>query len=85
MNCCIALVIIPLIYCWAERHYRGDFELDVTYTQSTAYYYGYPDIKHKNDTEYLSAVFTVKAGANSVSRPIGGGIAGFGSLKGPIR
>src|SRR5205085_869276 len=69
---------------WSEGHYRGYYELHLTYDEATAYYYGYPDIKHKNETEYLSAVFSVEAGANHVSRPIAGGAVGFGSLKGGV-
>ena len=73
-----------LIVRWSEGHYRGYYELHLTYDNATAYYYGYPDIKHKNETEYLSAVFTVQAGANCIQRPIAGGKVGYGSLKGGV-
>jgi len=66
---------------WVEGHYRGYYELQLTYTEATALYYGYPDIKTRNSNEYLSAVFTVQAGANCVQRPVAGGTVGFGSIK----
>jgi hypothetical protein len=46
------------------------------------YYYAFPDIRTRNSNEYLSAVFTVKPGANCVERPIAGGSVGYGVLKG---
>ena len=86
LNFCISPFqrVRKLIFRWSEGHYRGYYELHLTYDNATAYYYGYPDTKHKNETEYLSAVFTVQAGANAVQRPIAGGTVGFGSLKGGV-
>jgi alkaline phosphatase D len=55
--------------------------LQLTYTNATALYYGYPDIKTRNSNEYLSAVFTVQAGANHIQRPVAGGTVGLGSIK----
>ena len=55
--------------------------MNVNYQNATAYYYGYPYLKLPNATEYLTGVFSVKAGANAINRPIGGGVVGFGSLK----
>ena len=46
------------------------------------YYYAFPDIRTRNSNEHLSAVFTVKSGANCVERPIAGGSVGYGVLKG---
>jgi len=73
---------LSLMCRWAERHYRGYYELFLNSKNATAYYYGYPDIKTRNSMEYLSAVFTVQAGANAIQRPVAGGTVGFGSLKG---
>jgi len=66
---------------WAEGHYRGYYELHLTYQNATAYYYGYPNLTSYNTEEYLSAVFTVQAGANAIQRPAAGGTVGYGSLK----
>jgi hypothetical protein len=54
----------------------------LTNEQATAYYYAIPDIRSRNSDEQLSAVFTVKAGANCVERPIAGGSVTYGFLKG---
>jgi alkaline phosphatase D len=81
MNFCI-LSCIAADCRWSEGHYRGYYELHITYDEAKAYYFGYPQIKAPNDTEYLSAEFTVQIGANHIQRPIAGGQVGFGSLKG---
>ena len=77
----VTLLYNQLIHSWSEGHYRGFYELHLTYNEATAYYYSFPDIRTRNSNEHLSAVFTVKAGANCVERPIAGGTVGYGVLK----
>lgn len=67
---------------WQEAYYRGYFELHFTDDEVTANYFGTPTIVNRNSYEIPIANFTVKSGANQLQRPVGGGIAETGSLKG---
>lgn len=67
---------------WSEAYYRGYFELHITYDQVEAKYFGLPTVVSRNPYEISLANFTVKSGENRLSRPISGGIAESGSLKG---
>ena len=67
---------------WNDAYYRGYFELHITYDQVEAKYFGLPTIITRNPLEISLANFTVKSGENRLARPIGGGIAEVGSLKG---
>ena len=67
---------------WNDLYYRGYFELHINYDEVVANFFGLPTIVTRNPYEISLANFTVKSGANSLSRPIAGGIAESGSLKG---
>jgi len=67
---------------WNDLYYRGYFELQLSYDEVNASYFGLPTIITRNPLEISLANFTVKSGANRLSRPIAGGIAESGSLKG---
>ena len=67
---------------WNDLYYRGYFELHLTYDEVTANYFGMPTVITRNPYEISLANFTVKSGANRLSRPIAGGVAESGSLKG---
>jgi len=67
---------------WNDLYYRGYFELQISYDSVNASYFGMPTIINRNPYEILLANFTVMSGANKLSRPIAGGIAESGSLKG---
>ena len=56
--------------------------MHLTYDEATAYYYSIPSIRTRNSNQHLSAVFTVKPGANCVERPIAGGSVGYGVVRG---
>ena len=57
-----------------------NYVVHLTYEIASVCYYGYPDLTSYN-LEFLSAVFTVPAGANTIQRPIAGGTLGYESLK----
>ena len=67
---------------WSENYYRGYFELHITYDEVVANYFGLPTIVFRNPYEISLANFTVASGANRLSRPIAGGVAEHGALKG---
>lgn len=66
---------------WNDLYYRGYFELQITYEEVKANYFGLPTIIFRNPYEISLANFTVKSGANKLERPIAGGMAEVGSLK----
>lgn len=67
---------------WNDLYYRGYFELQIGYDEVNASFFGMPTIVTRNPYEISLANFTVKSGANELQRPIAGGIAESGSLKG---
>ncbi|OQN96212.1 hypothetical protein B0A48_17719 [Cryoendolithus antarcticus] len=67
---------------WSEIYYRGYFEMHFTYEEMTANYFGLPTIVTRNPYEISTANFTVKRNANKLQRPVAGGLAETGSLKG---
>nr|POE72990.1 alkaline phosphatase d [Quercus suber] len=67
---------------WNDLYYRGYFELQIGYDEVNASYFGLPTIVTRNPLEISLANFTVKSGENKLQRPIAGGIAESGSLKG---
>ncbi|KAF2767374.1 hypothetical protein EJ03DRAFT_329273 [Teratosphaeria nubilosa] len=67
---------------WNDLYYRGYFELQITYDEVNASFFGLPTIITRNPYEISLANFTVKSGANRLQRPIAGGVAESGSLKG---
>lgn len=67
---------------WNDIYYRGYFELQLSYDEVNASYFGLPTITTRNPLEISLANFTVKSGSNRLQRPIAGGIAESGSLKG---
>ena len=66
---------------WSENYYRGYFELHITYEEVTANYFGMPTIVSRNPYEISLANFTVKSGANRLTRPVAGGVVEHGALK----
>lgn len=69
---------------WNDIYYRGYFELQISYDDVNASYYGLPTIISRNPYEISLANFTVKSGENRLQRPIANGIAESGSLKGGV-
>ena len=67
---------------WNDLYYRGYYELHISYDEVTANYFGLPTIITRNPNEISLANFTVKSGDNRLQRPIAGGVAESGSLKG---
>lgn len=67
---------------WNDLYYRGYYELHISKDEVVAQYFGMPNIKTHNPLEIPLANFTVKSGENKLSRPVGGGVAESGSLKG---
>lgn len=65
---------------WNDLYYRGYFELQITYDEVNASFFGLPTIVNRNPLEISIANFTVKSGANKLQRPFG--VAESGSLKG---
>lgn len=62
--------------------YRGYFELQLSYDEVNASFFGMPTIVTRNPLEISLANFTVKSGSNRLSRPLAGGAAESGSLRG---
>lgn len=67
---------------WQDLYYRGYYELQISGEEVVANYFGLPTVIERNGWEILIANFTVKAGANKLQRPVGGGVVESGSLKG---
>jgi len=67
---------------WQDLYYRGYFELHISEQEVAANYFGMPTIVTRNPDEISLANFTVKAGANKLTRPIAGGVAEAGYLRG---
>ncbi|KAJ3551378.1 hypothetical protein NM688_g4737 [Phlebia brevispora] len=66
---------------WSEGSYRGFFTLTLDPHTATATYYAMRNISNPNLDAFASAVFTVKAGANKLTRPVAGGSVAAGILK----
>lgn len=66
---------------WQEGYYRGYFELHLSPDSATARYFGCPTVANRNAYEVSLANFTVKAGANRLSRPIAGGSVYSGATR----
>lgn len=66
---------------WQDLYYRGYFELQISYDEVNASFFGMPTIINRNPYEISLANFTVKNGANRVQRPVAGGNAESGALK----
>ncbi|KAF1808107.1 alkaline phosphatase-like protein [Eremomyces bilateralis CBS 781.70] len=66
---------------WVEGYYRGYYELHVSPKQVQAKFYGSPSVATRNAWEIPLANFTVKAGANRLSRPLADGRVESGFLK----
>lgn len=67
---------------WQDLYYRGYYELHVDAEAVVAKFFGLPTVATRNAWEIPIANFTVKAGANALQRPVGGGVVESGSLKG---
>ncbi|KAK1074574.1 hypothetical protein LTR33_009727 [Friedmanniomyces endolithicus] len=69
---------------WNDLYYRGYYELQMRYDEVNATFFGMPTIVTTNPYEISLANFTVKSGENRLQRPVGGGVAESGSLKGGV-
>jgi alkaline phosphatase D len=67
---------------WQDLYYRGYYELHISGEEVVANFFGMPTVVQRNGWEIPIANFTVKAGANKLQRPVGGGVVESGSLKG---
>ncbi|KAJ0109043.1 hypothetical protein J7T55_002235 [Diaporthe amygdali] len=67
---------------WQDGYYRGYFVLSLTPERATAQYYGSPSVASRNPWDLSLANFTMKAGANSLTRPVAGGNVEAGFLRG---
>ena len=67
---------------WQEGYYRGYFILGLTPEKATAQFFGSPSVATRNAWDIPLANFTVVAGENHLQRPIGGGVAESGALRG---
>jgi alkaline phosphatase D len=56
--------------------------LHISGEEVVANFFGMPTVVQRNGWEIPIANFTVKAGANKLQRPVGGGVVESGSLKG---
>jgi alkaline phosphatase D len=66
---------------WSEGSYRGFFTLTVDTKSVQATYYAMRNVSFPNLDGFASAVFTVKAGANKLTRPVAGGAVNAGVLR----
>lgn len=66
---------------WNEGYFRGYMALYLNANEARAEYYGSPTVRVRNGYDISLANFTVKAGANHLSRPIAGGKVTTGYLK----
>jgi alkaline phosphatase D len=69
---------------WNDLYYRGYFELHISSEEVKASFFGMPSIATRNSLEISLANFTVKSGENRLQRPVAGGVAESGSLKGGV-
>lgn len=67
---------------WQDLYYRGYYELHLGPDEVEARFFGLPTVVNRNGWEIPLANFTVKSGANKLSRPVAGGVVESGSLKG---
>lgn len=67
---------------WNEMFYRGYFELQIERDELRALFFGLPTILDRNPYEVPLANFTVRKDENKLARPVAGGRAESGSLKG---
>ncbi|ESK93059.1 alkaline phosphatase [Moniliophthora roreri MCA 2997] len=68
---------------WSEGHFRGFFTLEVKPQTVNATYYAMRNTSNPNLDGFSTANFIVEAGANKLSRPVGGGVGNIkaGALK----
>lgn len=66
---------------WQDIYYRGYFELQISYEEVNASFFGMPTIINRNPYEIPIANFTVKVDENRIQRPVAGGIVESGALK----
>ena len=64
-----------------NEDYRGYYQLTISYDAVNAQYYGIPSLVNRTPYEVSLANFTVKANANHLQRPVGGGVVESGALK----
>ncbi|KAJ3492307.1 hypothetical protein NLI96_g25 [Meripilus lineatus] len=70
---------------WSEGYYRGFFTLKLDPNNAFASYYAMRNTSTANLDSFISANFTVKAGANKLTRPVAGGQVLAGALKSGIQ
>ncbi|KAJ7285916.1 PhoD-like phosphatase-domain-containing protein [Mycena rebaudengoi] len=66
---------------WSEASFKGFFTLTINSKMVNATYYAMRNISFPNLDGFVSAQFTVHAGANKLSRPVAGGAVAAGALK----
>ena len=66
---------------WQDVYFRGSFELDISYKQATARFFGIPSVVQRLPYEISLGNFTIKWGDNHLQRPVGGGVVESGALK----
>ena len=66
---------------WQEGYYRGYFELQISPEKIDASYFGCPSLETRNGYEISLGNFSIEAGANRLSRPVGGGVVENGVLQ----
>jgi alkaline phosphatase D len=67
---------------YTEGYYRGYFELHISAAQVDAKYFGVPTVAERTPYELSMANFTVVNGQNRLQRPLSGGVAESGALRG---
>ncbi|KAL5641152.1 hypothetical protein ACGC1H_001589 [Rhizoctonia solani] len=67
---------------WSEGSWRGFFTLSLAPSNLTAKFYAMKSLNTTNTDAFVSAEFHVTAGANKLTRPVGGGKVAAGVLKG---
>ncbi|KAI5117204.1 hypothetical protein M0805_005174 [Coniferiporia weirii] len=69
---------------WSEGSYRGFFALTIDPKEVKATFYAMRDLSFPNLEAFVSAEFSVLAGANKLSRPVAGGSVSAGVLKSSV-
>ncbi|XP_006462861.1 hypothetical protein AGABI2DRAFT_72252 [Agaricus bisporus var. bisporus H97] len=80
-NVSMSLVQENIDLQWSEGHFRGFFTIRVTPEFLNATYYSMQNATFRNLDGFASANFSVKAGANRLTRPVANGNILSGALK----
>lgn len=66
---------------WQEAYYRGYYEMKINHQSINATYFGMPTILTRNSYEIPLGNFSIVAGANRLTRPVGNGVVESGYIK----